>query len=136
MGSAKSYPGLVPTVLERTGGKQPATFTGMDVPPLPGKSLVPAFEKNGSAQHDSLWWCHDGHRAVRVGDHKLVAAKDEPWGLYDLATDRSETTDLAAEMPGRVGELEAAWSRIAEECRKLATDPDPAGPSESEGDRG
>lgn len=86
--------------------------------------------------HEVLWWCHDGHRAVRVGDHKLVAAKDEPWELYDLATDRSETTDLAAEMPGRVGELEAAWSRIAEECRKLATDPDPAGPSESEGDRG
>lgn len=126
---------VAPTVLEVTGVEPPAAYGGVAMPPLQGRSFSAALADD-AVVHEVLWWCHDGHRAVRVGDHKLVAAKDEPWELYDLATDRCETTDLAAEMPGRVGELEAAWSRIAEECRKLATDPDPAGPSESEGDRG
>lgn len=126
---------VAPTVLEVTGVEPPAVYGGVAMPPLQGRSFKTALADD-AVVHEVLWWCHDGHRAVRVGDHKLVAAKDEPWELYDLATDRCETTDLAAEMPGRVGELEAAWSRIAEECWKLATDPDPAGPSESEGDRG
>ena len=126
---------VAPTVLEVTGVELPAAYGGVAMPPLQGRSFSAALADD-AVVHEVLWWCHDGHRAVRVGDHKLVAAKDEPWELYDLATDRCETNDLAAEMPGRVGELEAAWSRIAEECRKLATDPDPAGSSESEGDRG
>jgi hypothetical protein len=40
--------------------------------------------------------------------------------LYDLATDRCETNNLAASEPARVAELEAAWNRIADECRTLA----------------
>ena len=70
--------------------------------------------------HEDLWWCHEGHRAIRVGDWKLVAAKDTPWELYDLATDRCETNNLAASEPARVAELEAAWNRIADQCRTLA----------------
>ena len=69
--------------------------------------------------HADLWWCHEGHRAVRVGDWKLVAAKNTPWELYDLATDRCETNNRAAGEPPRVAELEAAWNRIADECRTL-----------------
>ena len=35
--------------------------------------------------HDDLWWLHEGNRALRVGDWKIVAAgKDGPWELYDL----------------------------------------------------
>ena len=51
------------------------------VPTPPGKSLVPAFAHDGTLKHDDLWWAHEGNRAVRVGDWKLVAAKDEPWEL-------------------------------------------------------
>ena len=43
-------------------------------------------------KHDDLWWQHEGNRAIRVGDWKLVAAgREGPWELYDLATDRTET---------------------------------------------
>jgi len=51
--------------------------------------------------HEALWWCHEGNRAVRVGDWKLVAAKGTPWEFYDLARDRCETTDLTAAEPDR-----------------------------------
>ena len=67
-----------------------------------------------------MWWLHEGNRAVRVGDWKLVAAKDEPWELYDLTTDRAEQHNLAAEKPDVVKKLELTWQRQTEEFTELA----------------
>ena len=53
--------------------------------------------------------------------------KKTPWELYDLATDRGETNDLAAAQPARVDELEAVWNRIADECRTLSASDAAAG---------
>ena len=65
---------FVPTVLELTGAEPPA-----EAPPSPGKSLVPLFAENGdgSVSHDSLWWFHDGHKAIRMDDWKAVAPVGE-----------------------------------------------------------
>ena len=91
------------------------------MPPLHGRSFATALKDPAAPPgHDSLWWCHKGNRAVRKGDWKLVAAKGTPWELYDLAKDRGETKNLAASEPARLAELDAAWNRIAEECRSLA----------------
>ena len=111
---------LAPTILELAGGTWPASFAGKPVPPPPGKSLVPAFAKDGSIAHDYFWWYHIGNRAIRVGDWKLVAANQSPWELFDLHSDRSETKNLAAEHPDKVKELESAWTRHADEFRTLA----------------
>ena len=101
---------LVPTILELAGGKWP-DLAGSPSPPVPpGKSLVPVFTKDGSVQHDSFWWYHDGNRAIRIGDWKLVADHKAPWELYDLRTDRSECANLAAKYPDRVKEMEHAWT--------------------------
>src|SRR5262249_40445516 len=112
---------LVPTVLEAAGGKRLETWKGRPVPPAPGKSLVPLFAKDGTVARGSLWWLHEGNRALRVGDWKIVAAgKDSPWELYDLSSDRSETKDLAAARPEKVRELAALWVNQWEECVALA----------------
>jgi arylsulfatase len=71
--------------------------------------------------HDDLWWQHEGNRAVRIGDWKLVAAgKDAEWELYNLATDRAESKDLAASMPEKVAELRTRWEQRFEEFGNLA----------------
>ena len=112
---------LVPTVLQLAGVELPAEHAGKPVPPLHGRSFATALRDPAAPPaHDTLWWCHEGHRAVRTGDWKLVAAKGTPWELYDLAADRCETKNLAAAEPARVAELDATWNRIAEECRTLA----------------
>jgi arylsulfatase A-like enzyme len=111
---------LAPTILELAGGRWPETFGGKPVPPPPGKSLVPALARDGSVAHDYFWWYHIGNRAIRVGDWKLVAADRSPWELYDLRSDRSESSNLAAEHRDKVKELEAEWTKRAEEFRAMA----------------
>ncbi len=124
---------VVPTLLELSGAKVPATIKGHAVPPSPARSLVPAFAKDVTVPHDYLWWAHDGHRALRSGDWKLVALKDAPWELYDLATDRAESKNLAAAHPEKARELAALWERHLEQTKVLAlTDPAAAVPEGAE----
>lgn len=102
---------IVPTVLELAGIALPTEWNGKPVPPSPGRSLVPALAADVPALHDFLWWLHEGNRAIRAGDWKLVssAKPDGEWELYNLATDRGETTNLAAAHPDRVKKMAAQW---------------------------
>jgi len=112
---------LVPTIREVAGARVPDTHDGRSVPAPPGKSLLPAFARDGTVKHDDLWWEHEGNRAIRVGDWKLVATgQDGPWELYDLATDRTETHNRAREEPARVRELAERWQKRRDEFTALA----------------
>lgn len=44
-------------------------------------SLAPVFG-NGTIDRDALYWEHEGNRAIRVGDWKLVAMHGKPWEAY------------------------------------------------------
>ncbi len=104
---------VVPTVLELSGAKAEPK---KDAPPMPGKSLVPLFAKDGTVTRDSIWWQHEGNRALRAGDWKIVAAgKAAEWELYDLKADRTEGKNLAKEYPEKVKELAAVWEKLTAE---------------------
>jgi arylsulfatase A-like enzyme len=108
---------VVPTILEAAGGTRSGLGEDNSGPRPPGRSLLSAFVRNESVSREHLWWLHEGNRAIRVGDWKLVAARGQPWELYDLSRDRCETHDLAAEMPQRVAELERMWQEAHDEFR-------------------
>ena len=114
---------VLPTLLEVAGAKSDSRPAG--APPLPGRSLVPAFAKDGAVKRDSVFWHHEGNRALRVGDWKLVSARNDAdvWRLYHLATDRAESTDLARQQPGRVSEMAARWQQLEAEFRRDAGPP-------------
>lgn len=111
---------FVPTVLDLLGIQKARDWNGEPIPEAPGRSLVPAFAKDQAISRDSLWWLHEGNRAIRVGDWKLVAAKGDAWSLYDLRTDRAEQHDLAAQMPGKVSELSTLWQKQTDDFTDLA----------------
>jgi arylsulfatase len=111
---------FVPTVLELAGLTKPKEWLGEPIPDAPGRSLVPAFAKDVTIARDSLWWLHEGHRAIRVGDWKLVAAEGEPWELYDFKTDRAEQRNLATKMPDKAKELQQLWERQTASFTELA----------------
>ena len=102
---------IVPTVLDLAGIEKPKDWKGEPIPAAPGRSLVPAFAKDVTIERDSLWWLHEGHRALRVGDWKIVAVSGKPWELYDLKVDRAEQNDLASKMPEKAKELEGLWQK-------------------------
>ena len=114
---------FVPTVLDLLDVEKPATWDGEPIPPAPGRSLAPALAEDVVIERDSLWWLHNGHRALRVGDLKLVAAKNEPWELYDLRDERAESHDLAEQQPEKVRELEAVWQRQLKDFSEVGAQP-------------
>ncbi len=113
---------IVPTILDAVGIEKPASWEGQPVPEAPGRSLQGAFAEDNVIDREFLWWLHEGNRAVRTGDWKLVASKGDPWELYDLSTDRAESRDLARLQPDRVKELEAIWQRELAAMKHLAAE--------------
>jgi arylsulfatase len=59
-------------------------------------------------------WEHEGNRALRAGDWKLVSRLPGGWELYDIKKDRTETHDLAKEKPEKVDELEQLYHTWAQ----------------------
>jgi arylsulfatase len=113
---------VAPTILEVVGGQRFEKWENAPVPAPPGNSLVPAFVRDGSVAHDDLWWQHEGNRALRVGDWKIVAAgANADWELYDLKADRAEANNLASAQPGRTRDMAQIWTKHFEEFRELAT---------------
>jgi arylsulfatase len=86
-----------------------------------GVSLLPLFA-GGQLSSRSLFWEHQGNRAVRRDRWKLVAQYPHPWELYDMNEDRTETEDLAEQHPKVVGELAASYDRWAAHCDVLPWD--------------
>ncbi len=111
---------ILPTVLELAGVKIPTEIKGFPVPPSPGRSFAAALKQDVAVAHEFLWWEHEGNRAIRAGDWKLVTVKQGEWELYNLARDRGESENLAAKNPAKVRELEARWTQHLAETMTLA----------------
>lgn len=92
------------------------TLYDLHDPHAPATNTVQYFENAGSRAIIA-----DGWKAVT----KHVPGADydtEPWELYHLAVDRSETEDLAADEPGRLGALIERWWAEAERHGVLPLD--------------
>lgn len=117
---------ILPTVVHLAGGTLPEQWRDEPVPKKPGLSLVPLWTKDAPLERECLWWRHEGNRAIRVGDWKLVAAgKAARWELYNLASDRGEQQDLAEKMPEKAKELAGLWERMDREYGELARQKSP-----------
>jgi len=101
---------LVPTILELAGGQRPDDARQPGAPPMPGQSLVPSLMQDRGTTRE-LYFQHEGNRGLRAGNWKLVSAREHggTWELYDLARDRGEQNDLAAQQPERVKEMAERW---------------------------
>ncbi len=103
----------LPTILEAAGARYPDQHAGRPVLSSEGRSMLPALR--GQAMSDEpLYWEHVGNAAIRRGQWKLVRQFPQPWELYDMGRDRSETHNLAEEYPDVVENLAAAWQTWAE----------------------
>lgn len=107
---------VLPTCLHLAGADYPSEFDGRKPQSMEGQSLVPLFRGQDRNGHALLAWSVPRNRAIRMDCWKLVGAAGQPWELYDMDTDGTETRNLAAAEPDRVRQMAAAWEAWAERC--------------------
>ncbi len=120
---------VLPTILTAAGGQVDPAWK------LDGVDLIPHLSGQNTARpHETLYWRFSPQWAVRHGDMKLVVSaggSGQP-ELYDLASDHSESKDLAAQQPETVKRLQAlydAWSAEQMESTQPKEKPAPAQPN-------
>jgi arylsulfatase len=97
-------PDVMATCLELAGAKYPRAFAGNQIVPMQGQNLEPVF-RGKKLKERPLFFEHEGNRAVRLGDWKLVSRHPGEWELYNITKDRSEQIDLASVEQKKVKEL-------------------------------
>jgi len=108
---------LAPTLLELANTQHPGSiYKGREVFPISGKSLLPHLRNQQLPVYDAddiNGWELFGRQAIRQGSWKMVTQAppfgNGKWQLFNLDDDPAETSDLAAENPGKVAALEVLW---------------------------
>ena len=117
---------LMATCVDLSGAKYPAKFNGETITPMEGVSLRPALEGKSLQRAQPIFWEHEGNRAVRAGQWKLVSKFPGGWELYDIATDRAEQRDLAAKESARVRAMAASYDAWAKRANVVQWPANPA----------
>jgi arylsulfatase len=133
---------IVPTILEVSGIKAPATVDGRAQKPIEGVGMAYAFDKahaGAPTKRHAQYFEAFGDRAMYedgwIASTKVVGppwdalrpvrqdpAKREPWELYDLGKDWTQSADAAAKYSDKLaGLMRLFWSE-AEKYRVLPLD--------------
>lgn len=104
------------TILDLAQVNYPSKWQGKEIYPIEGESMLPII--NGQHKPERvLYFEHEGNRAVREGNLKLVWANySKKWELYNIEKDRTETHNIASQYPDKVKKLNDLWHVWAERC--------------------
>lgn len=119
---------VAPTVLDAAGIPQPKLVNGVAQEPMDGVSMLPVL-KSGTAEdrhvtqyfdvfgnrgiYDHGWMASTLHNVPWLFNQKLPDLKDDVWELYDLGTDFSQASNIAAENPEKLKEMLQVFDREA-----------------------
>ena len=110
---------IMPTCLQAAGASHPTERDGHESLPLEGESFLSAIDRGEWSREQPIFWEHEGSRAIRQGQWKLVSAIGGPWELYDMETDRTELNDLYQRNRTKAHELERLYEEWADRCGVL-----------------
>jgi arylsulfatase A-like enzyme len=124
-GELRHQPGQLPdimaTILDIAGVNYPETYNGRSIQPAEGFSIKPTFD-NQPSDREILYWEHEGNRAIRKGNWKLVSRFPEDWELYNMDEDRTELYNLKEDHPDLVLELDSLYHEWANRCNVVSWD--------------
>jgi arylsulfatase A-like enzyme len=92
------------------------------LPKMDGVNLMPyLLEEQTTAPRKTLFWRQGKRTALRSGDWKLVNMRgsiDSPiWELYNIASDPTESKNLASKKPKQIQQLIRTWNTYQNEMR-------------------
>jgi arylsulfatase A-like enzyme len=120
-------PDIMATCVDLAGAEYPNEYKGNNIQATAGKSLVPLISGQRTAIHtEPIFWEHEGNKAVRHEQYKLVQNwednQKDNWELYDLSLDRTEMNDLSAEMPEKLKEMTDLYEEWATKIQVVPWD--------------
>lgn len=111
---------LAPTILDLVGIAAPAEHAGYRTRPQDGISMKDTLDRGAPSRRTAQHYELAGNRGYIAEGWKIVSLQPpgtpidlDNWMLFDLASDPTETHDLARERPDKLAELVAAFDREA-----------------------
>ena len=110
-GSFSQFPGhfidIMATYVDIAEANYPTVFNDMEITPMQGTSLLPAFLGAQTTRDNPLFWEWRDSRAVRDGEWKLVKhGIERDWDLFNVTEDPTETNNLCKDFPEKVKEMD------------------------------
>ncbi|MBT2186089.1 arylsulfatase [Sphingobium nicotianae] len=117
---------VAPTLAEAAGTAFAKRVGGQAQIPVAGTSFLRSVRSAAAPETRPVQYFElRGNRAITAGHWRAVAIHrqgsdfdTDPWQLFNVATDPSETHDLAAEQPKKLAEMKTLWWR---EARKYSS---------------
>lgn len=131
---------IVPTILEAASLPHPKSIDGIAQVPIEGTSLAYTFDDGRAVERHKTQYFeiianraiyHDGWMAsttpkrlpwVSAGKSSSDPANDYQWELYDLNHDFTQSTNVAAKNPEKLGELQRLFMSEAEKNQVFPLD--------------
>jgi arylsulfatase A-like enzyme len=114
---------VVPTIYDLLGVDPPAVLKGFTQAPIEGESFAASFADPEAQGRETQFYSMLGMRAVYHQGwlantlHPPISGwgsfDKDAWELYNLAEDRAQTRNVAAEHPEKLEELKGLWSYYA-----------------------
>jgi arylsulfatase len=128
---------IVPTILEATGIEEPTMVNGVAQKPMEGHSFYASLT-DGNAKETTTsqyfemfanrgmykdgWWASSLSFAPWEPNRSGFDPYKAKWELYNLNTDFTQATDLAASNPDKLEEMKALWWASASKYNNLPLD--------------
>ena len=107
---------ITATCIEAAGAQYPTELNGNAITPIEGISFLDAINTGAWKRNLPIYWEHEGSRAVRIDNWKLVAEIGGEWELYDMDEDRTELSNLVEANAPKADEMIALYDVWAERC--------------------
>jgi len=107
---------IAATIYDAAEVAYPKEHNGNQISPLEGSSFLEVVDKGTWSRNDSIFWEHEGSRAMRYGEWKLVSEVGEEWELYNMTEDRTELNNLADKEKGRLLKMQKSYKEWMNRC--------------------
>ena len=104
------------TCIAAAGATYPTEFGGNPITPIEGQSFMQALDSGDWTRAKPIFWEHEGSRAVRMGEWKLVSEVGGQWELYNMDQDRTELNNLAEANRPKADELTKLYDEWSARC--------------------